>query len=232
MTLGNDEQRQQIEEEGEPVQCFDSGISNIQLNLDCFQQVAVILGTAVSHEWMNIGVLVGVPIEKLKTINFDFGLSVDACLHKMLSCYFNCDLSNTWGVLISAVKLFSIKAAKELVVLCQELNPALEQFDHKLLLKEVTHSSCSRADMQNVFWHLIPYASKCCQIGENLKIPPELLQAILQDHSRCYDRLREIIHVAYTQMDDKCTWFSFANALENIHVEAAANLRAKGIVGK
>ena len=209
----------------------------MQLNPDCFQQVAVILGTTVSHEWMNIGVLLGVSMEKLNRFHSDVRLSVDARLYKMLSCYFNCDLSNTWGVLVSAVKLFSIKAAKDLVALCQKLNPDLEQFNHKLLLQGITHSlesqtNSPRVNMQNVFWHLIPYASKWCQIGENLKIPPELFQTIVQDYPNCCDRLREIVHVTFARMDAKCTWFFFANALENVHAEASIKLRKKGIVGK
>lgn len=219
----------------ESIQYSNSKISDIHLNPGSIHEIGQILGTTVSHEWMNIGVLVGVPMEKLKKIQHDFH-TVDVFLQEMLSSYFKYGLSNTWGTLLSTVKLFNAIAAKELVVLCQKLNPALEQYNCNLLLQEVkyhteVHGGC-KFNIQNIFWSLIQYASKWYRIGKCLKVPPERLETISQDFSNCRDRLREIIHVVYAEMDAKYTWFSLANALEMIHTEVAAKLRANGIVGK
>ncbi len=104
----------------------------------------MILWKTVSHEWINIGVLVGVSMEKLKTIRFDVGLSADVCLHNMLSFYFSLDLSSTWGTLIAAVKMFNTGAARELVDLCQSLFPTLKHFDQRALLQEVIHIRIKR----------------------------------------------------------------------------------------
>ena len=213
-------------------------VKDLQLKSQYYHDVATILGGMLSYEWMNIGVLIGVPMEKLKAIHSKDHLSdADTCLYKMLLYYFNSAFLGTWGILIAASKWFNMDAARRLIALCQNLNPTMK-FNHEVLLQQVTLTPEDRGswtgliDIHEVFRYLIPHSAKWFQIGKNLRLPPEAIEVISHNWKDCCDRLREVLFVTFTQMSPECTWFTFANAMKGIHAVTAARLRAKGIIGQ
>lgn len=206
---------------------------NLKLDPEHIHDITTTL-SIVTHEWMNIGILLGISMEVLKKIYSEFGHCTDVCLHKMLSSIFSHGYSLTWCVAIAAVKKFNIEAATQLVSLCQSLYPALESCSSDVLLHGATFWSDHHhlPNLCEAFRALIPFSSKWHHIGNKLKTPQDFLEAIKQDYSHCCDRLREMLYVVLTRINVNLTWFSLAQAVESFDAHLSSQLKRRGVLSK
>ena len=164
----------------------------------------------LSHEWLTLGVLIGVPMSRLKEINADYSIiSANTCLLQMFSC---CTERHeclcTWRVLVAAVKHFNIPAAKKLlsfIVTSAQLTVTSLQLQ-SIDFPPPVRKSVTRVTLCDLLRELLPFASRWHEIGASLGASPDAVRSVWQDYHTSRDRLREILHVVLTRTRVDLTW--------------------------